>query len=66
MVEEDIPVSPRRPVKVNDDIHQRIRAYIVEQVDAETALRMDVRSLERAVSRIVAEAVSTMRLFLNG
>ena len=52
--------------KISDEVHQRIRTYIIEQVDAETALQMDPRVLERTVGKIVAEAVVSMRLFLNG
>jgi pilus assembly protein CpaF len=66
-VEEDRAVALRTAVlKDNEEAHRRLRSRIMEHIDAETALRMDVGSLERSVRRIVADAVSGMRLFLNG
>ena len=59
-------MSMSRQNKISDETHQRIRTYIIEQVDAESALKMDPRVLERTVGKIVAEAVAEMRLFLNG
>lgn len=48
------------------DTHQRLRSLIVDQIDAEAALNMDVRELERVVGKIIADAVSSYKLFLNG
>ncbi|MDR1046031.1 MAG: CpaF family protein [Candidatus Adiutrix sp.] len=49
-----------------DDVYQRLRTHILDQVDAEAALAMSVPALEALVSRILAEAIRDFRLFLNG
>ena len=66
MAEGDVPVSARSSHAINDEVHQKLRAHIVDQVDAESALRMSVQALEATISRILAESVNTFKLYLNG
>ncbi len=64
-MEKDPAVSSRRNSKITDEVHQRIRSRIVDQVDAENALRMDPAALEQTIAKIIADSVVSMRLFLN-
>lgn len=59
-------MSAVAPYSIDDAVHQRLRAYIMDQVDADSALRMSVESLERTVQNILSEAVTKFKLYLNG
>ena len=54
------------PESTTDAALERLRVYIMDQVDAEAALQMDARSLEQVIAGTLAGAVAEFRIFLNG
>jgi pilus assembly protein CpaF len=53
-------------IHIDTEVYQRMRSYVIDHVDAEAALKMNIKTLEATLGGIVNEATANYKLFLNG
>jgi pilus assembly protein CpaF len=53
-------------INIDGEIYQRMRAHIIDKVDAAEALKMSLPNLEASLSAIITETAGRFKLFLNG
>lgn len=53
-------------LNIDGDVYQRMRAHIIDRVDAAEALNMSLPALERSLGAIIDETAGYFKLFLNG
>jgi pilus assembly protein CpaF len=53
-------------INIDSELYQKMRAYIIDRVDATEALNMSLPALEANLSSIINETAGNLKLFLNG
>ncbi|MDR1658290.1 MAG: CpaF family protein [Deltaproteobacteria bacterium] len=51
---------------IDSKTYQQMRAYVIDHIDAEEALKMSLKALETTLSVLVNDVATEFKLFLNG